>query len=96
MWRDKTRRTRRRKPSPGLTCGRCGKRYANPLTHVCAQRSDFRKRQRAAAAAKRKAARKRRAARHDYHRCRDLDCQRVACEAYREGVLACPRSHVGD
>jgi ribosomal protein L4 len=23
---------------------------------------------------------------HDYRNCRDHDCQRVACEAYREGV----------
>ena len=24
--------------------------------------------------------------RHDYRNCRDHDCQRIACEAYREGV----------
>lgn len=24
--------------------------------------------------------------RHDYRNCRDADCERVACEAYREGV----------
>jgi hypothetical protein len=34
---------------------------------------------------------------HDYARCRDHDCQRPACEAWREGfqdgLMACPREH---
>jgi len=34
------------------------------------------------AAARRKA---RRAQQHDYSTCRDKDCQRVACEAYKSG-----------
>lgn len=68
------------------------------------QRERAKARERVAAARKaerEKAKRKRPASRsrperHDYHRCRDLECQRIACEAYREGVLNCPRSHVGD
>lgn len=99
QFRDQTRRVRRRKRKrePLFRCGKCGKGYANPLGHTCGGGGDFAKRRgaqaREAAAAKRKAARKKR---HDYHRCRDADCQRIACQAYREGVLNCPRSHVGD
>jgi hypothetical protein len=118
-----------------LRCGSCGKRYQNPLTHVCASpKADFRKRQTAhakrQAAADRKARRAavrkretearrarrkreedaRRARRgkeraavrartakaapasrprrpaHPYRTCRDGDCQRPACLAYREGI----------
>ena len=40
----------------------------------------------AAKTQKRKAAARRRGRpEHDYRNCRDADCQRVACEAYREG-----------
>ena len=116
-------------------CGTCGKPYSNPLGHVCTVKTDFRKRKasagrraaagekrakRAAARAKEVAARRarrereneaRRARRaredegrrrrrakeqapggraardkHDYRNCRDHDCERQACEAYREGV----------
>jgi hypothetical protein len=31
-----------------VTCGTCGKRYTNPLTHTCTVRTDFAKRKRAA------------------------------------------------
>jgi hypothetical protein len=135
------RRRGRTKVKPKLSllssCPRCGKQD-NPLTHVCSNSGDFRKRQRAAArrqaAAERKAkraeqrakvneriadakraerhranqrvlrerekaaerVRKARASRppsrkpgrpkHDYRNCRDHDCTRIACEAYREGI----------
>lgn len=46
-----------------VKCGTCGKRYVNPLTHVCAPKSDFRKRKREAErAARRDAARARKKA----------------------------------
>ena len=49
-----------------VKCGTCGKRYTNPLTHVCTVRTDFRRRKAAAErAAKRDAARKRRKAAAD-------------------------------
>lgn len=44
-----------------VTCGTCGKRYANPLTHTCAVKTDFRQRK-AAQARREKAARRREAA----------------------------------
>jgi hypothetical protein len=84
--------------SASVKCPRCGKAYANPLTHVCASKpGDFRrraaaaeKRRKAEAAARRKAeaaARRkaRRGQQHDYATCRDKDCQRVACDAYKAG-----------
>ena len=133
------RRVRREvRKRPLFTCGACGKKYSNPLGHVCGNAGDFGRRrraaQRSAAAEQRKAKRaaerqrvnerieaarrrerqrgnarvrrereradgrvkaaraKARPARkpgrpaHDYSRCRDHDCQRAACEAYREGV----------
>jgi transcription elongation factor Elf1 len=93
------RTTVRPKVSASLAaCGSCGQSYANPITHVCAPKSDFRKRaaadarRRAAEEKKRKAAARRakaaaRPARpsHNYRTCRDKDCTRAACEAYREG-----------
>jgi hypothetical protein len=27
-----------------FTCGRCGKRYRNPLTHTCVVKTDFKRR----------------------------------------------------
>ena len=88
-------------------CGRCGKPLGNPLTHTCVtadfkqRKADFRQRQ----AAARKAARPA----HRYEECRDEDCQRTACAAYRQGseeghaagyeqgfpdgIAACPRKH---
>jgi len=60
-------------------CGTCGKPMGNPLTHVCVIRSDFKKRK--AAAAKRTAVKPR----HLYQSCRDDDCQRVPCTAFRDG-----------
>jgi hypothetical protein len=93
----------RRRPSqiaPRLTydCPRCGKPATNPLTHVCKTRSDFRRRladQKRRQAREKRARRSKRPARpqHDYHSCTDPDCQRRACQAYREGIADCPREH---
>ena len=65
------------------TCA-CGKPAGNPLTHVCAPKSDFR---RQLAASKKAAAKSSASAKpkHLYQSCRDDDCERVACEAFREG-----------
>jgi hypothetical protein len=81
---DKPRRARKStaEVSASLTCSRCGKSYANPLTHVCTVKTDFRRR--SAAAGKAKA----RAAKRTHPRpsaCRDRDCERAACAAYRDG-----------
>jgi hypothetical protein len=72
----------KRKVKPSLsvtlaTCSKCGKPYANPLTHKCDIGTDFKKR-RKAAVAKRKP--------HDYRTCRDGECKRQACVAYKEGL----------
>jgi hypothetical protein len=98
-----------------VKCGTCGKRYANPLAHTCAPKSDFRRRKAAPGRkAKREAARERRKAAadrrkaaaaerrrqakakrpagggrppaHDYRLCRDEDCARHACRAYKDGL----------
>lgn len=58
-------------------------------------------RRKAAAAERRKAARAKRSAparrpsrpQHDYRLCRDQDCERYACVAYRDGIADCPRDH---
>jgi hypothetical protein len=70
-------------PSLGLTCGRCGKPYGNPLTHVCRERTDFRKRK-AAAAKKKPQARTRTG--HEYTACDDDDCSRYPCRVYKQGM----------
>jgi hypothetical protein len=76
------------KPRVTADCPRCGKPVTNPLAHVCKIPSDFRKRlaehKKQQAAARRQKARAE-APKHDYHSCRDDNCQRRACTAYREG-----------
>jgi hypothetical protein len=84
-------------------CGRCGKSYSSPLGHQCTVRTDFKRR--TAAAKKEAAAAKRRGDRHAYSACADDGCHRLACVAYKAGVLdgyddgyddgkaACPRPH---
>lgn len=129
------RQIRQQARRAAVTCGTCGKRYANPLTHTCTVKTDFKKRaaadkrrqaaearrqrkretaarRREAAKARRKAAADRRraaaAARrktpakrtgpakpaHDYRTCRDPECRRHACVAYREGMADCPLEHL--
>jgi len=80
-------RTRLKAPSVSLaTCPRCGRQYANPFTHVCPpRRGDFKRRKASAAKRAKTAAPKRQAPQHQYQTCRDTDCQRYACVAYRDG-----------
>jgi hypothetical protein len=85
-----TRMDRKRKPGAtklkigvAAKCGRCGKPYGrNPLAHRCVTHTDWKKRRRKAE----KAAKAKRPprAQHDYQACRDGDCQRVACKAWKE------------
>lgn len=65
-------------------CQACGKPYGgNPLAHVCAPKSDFKKRKaKAERAADRK---KRQAEKHDYQACSDKDCPRSLCVAFKTG-----------
>jgi hypothetical protein len=105
------RAARKQARRASVKCGTCGKRYTNPLAHVCKPKSDFKSRTRAAerdrkreaarerrkaAAGRRKAAAAARRAKagtarsaprtaHDYRTCRDGDCARHACAAYRDG-----------
>lgn len=63
-----------------------------------ARRKDAADRRKAAAADRRAKARSRpatsqRAPQHDYRTCRDDDCRRAACLAFREGIEACPLEH---
>lgn len=69
------------KPQASVTtkCGKCGKTYSNPLTHTCVIKTDWKKRRKAAAA-------KPKRAQHSYSACRDGDCERMGCVAYKEGL----------
>jgi transcription elongation factor Elf1 len=60
-------------------CPGCGKPRGNALSHTCTVKTDFKKRR---AIAKKTAAASQA---HLYEACRDKDCQRVACRAYKEG-----------
>lgn len=95
----RTRRGRTRikpKASVSVKCNTCGKPYANPLTHVCSVKGSFRTRAAAARRSQRTAAPKPRrvkvygqapakAPAHPYAACRDDDCDRRACVAYKDG-----------
>jgi hypothetical protein len=72
------------KPSLSARCPKCRKPLGNPLTHTCTTRTDFKRR---AAKAKKDAAAAKRKARpaHRYEACRDEDCKRVPCAAWRDG-----------
>lgn len=77
-------------------CPECQK--TQPPFHVCVIRTDFGRRakdvRRSAGRKAATTARRERQA-HDYRTCRDPDCRRQACAAYREGQASCPRSHQG-
>ena len=91
-------RAARRKATPKLKldfgkCPDCKKVIGNPLTHVCAPRSDFKARK--ARAAKREKAREREKARkkrqaeaHEPEQCRNDDCPRPYCKTYKAGFKA--------
>jgi hypothetical protein len=99
------------RPRVTRDCPKCKRPVTNPLTHVCKVRTDFRKRlaaeKKRKAAAKRAKARKAAAAKrarsrpaaqkHDYRACRDVECTRSACVAFKEGfefgVESCPLPH---
>jgi hypothetical protein len=66
------------RPSASATCPNCRKPYGNPLTHTCTTRTDFKRR---AAKAKRKD----RPEHPPPSACREQDCKRAACAAYRQG-----------
>ncbi len=80
-------RTRVKAPSASLaTCPRCGREYANPFTHVCPSKpGDFKRRQAAAAKRAKATAPKPARPQHDYRTCRDPECRRYGCVAYRDG-----------
>ena len=77
-------------------CPECQKTM--PPFHVCVIRADFGRRAKDARRSRARkgaaAARKERRA-HDYSTCRDPDCRRRACAAFREGQASCPLSHQG-
>jgi hypothetical protein len=71
-------------------CETCNRPVGNPLTHVCAPRSDFKRRRRAAAKREKdqiraKTRANRKADKHEYQNCKDDDCKRSACVAYKTG-----------
>src|SRR2546430_13813778 len=90
---------------PPFQCGRCHKRYRNPLGHVCTTKTGYKKRSKQAAKDAAAAARKARPPHPPPAACRDADCQRAACVAYPEGreygygegftdgLASCPREH---
>lgn len=103
------RRPGRTRIRPRITrdCPKCRRPVTNPLTHVCKTQTSF-KRKAAAAKKSRAQDRRRQAAsvakvgraragggkqRHDYRTCKDQDCARVACVAYRDGLADCPLEH---
>ena len=71
-------------------CPACKKRLGNPLTHVCAPKSDFKARKsraekRAKTAERERARKKRQSEQHPFESCRDDSCKRPMCVAYRSG-----------
>jgi hypothetical protein len=98
------------KPSLSAKCQKCHKPLGNPLTHTCTTRTDFKRR---TAKARKDAAAAKKKARPEHPRpsaCRDEDCKRTGCVAYRDGredgyhdgydvgfpdgVMACPLGHI--
>jgi hypothetical protein len=86
-----SRRSATLKPSIDFgKCGTCKKSIGNPLTHACAPKSDFKARKSRAAKREKarereKARKKRQAEQHDFQSCRDDECKRPTCVAYRTG-----------
>ena len=71
-------------------CPKCKKIITSPLTHVCAPKSDFKARKSRAAKREKarereKARKKRQADKHDYQACKDDECKRPLCAAYKTG-----------
>jgi hypothetical protein len=78
---------------------RKAERKADRRREAAQRRREAARRRKAAAAERRKAARggsgKPRQAPHDYRTCRDGECTKYGCVAFREGVAACPEPHGG-
>jgi len=92
--RRRTRTRIRPKVSVAVKCKTCGKPYANPLTHVCTVKTDFRRKLATAPTVKPSQRKPRRVTvtgpgGQQQHpapsACRDGDCERKACVAYRDG-----------
>ena len=103
------------KPSVNFgKCPTCKKTITNPLTHVCVVKGGFKRAKSKAAKrekerAREKARKKRQAGQHPFESCRDDQCKRPQCVAYRTGwhqgeaagfesgfdagLAACPRNH---
>jgi hypothetical protein len=79
---------KRKARKPPFQCGRCHKRYRNPLGHVCTVKTDYKRRTKQAAKDAAAAKRKARPQHPPPSACPDTDCQRAACVAYKEGVGA--------
>lgn len=84
-----TSRSRKQAPKLRLSfglCPGCKREVSNPLTHVCAPRSDFSKRKKAHDREQRaRDRRKRQQQAHDYTACADNECRRPLCTAYKTG-----------
>src|SRR5208282_3040331 len=104
---------------PSITFGKCPtckKTITNPLTHVCVVKGGFKlakskAAKREKAREREKARKKRQAEQHPFESCRDDQCTRPQCVAYRTGwhegeavgygagfnagVAACPGPHSG-
>jgi hypothetical protein len=80
---------RRQTLKPTVTfgkCPNCKKTITNPLTHVCAPKSDFKSRKRKHEKEQRAAAAKKRPKQgHDYTTCADNHCPRSLCVAFKTG-----------
>ena len=74
-------------------------RRAERKRETAQRRREAARRRKAAAAARRKAARgaspRPRPPAHDFRTCRDPECPKYGCLAYREGIEACPLPHGG-
>jgi hypothetical protein len=83
----------RRKPTlkPTVTFGKCPdckKTITNPLAHICAPKSDFKRRKREHDKQQKARQPKKRQPSHDYTACPDSDCPRPLCVAYKTGWKA--------
>lgn len=86
------------RPRVSYDCPVCERPVTNPLTHVCKVRTDFRRRLADRKRQEKKPRPQPQQQQHDYRSCRDPDCQRRMCAAYREGfadgIDNCPGPHV--
>jgi hypothetical protein len=79
---------------------RKAERKAERKREAAQRKREAARRRKAAAAARRKEAKSARAGRprpapHDYRTCRDAECPKYGCVAFRAGIEACPEPHGG-